>query len=371
MRWIDNLSRRIGEKRVKEMIERETEVPTPDIKQELDILEELRLELIKKDEELAKTRLEWDRTFDSIIDNIILIDRNMNITKANNAFYDCIEKEVGHVEFIGMNWKVFKEIAKIPSNICPVEKCYETGLHQEAIVPIRGRIVSVTVNPVYTNTQMGREIVGAVRVSRDITDIQKIKTTLERRATIYGAISEMSKILVNHQDWKQAMNLILGDLGRAIGASRVYVFKNEIRDGRICALKQHIYHNNHYRDCDSGHLVDCINYDLIPEWQSKMLHGLSVEGNLVECTLCPITVECRCSNEVLVCGVPIFVDRQWWGFVGFDYMNGTRIWKDDDATLLRIAADILGGVIYHRERYKVAVDTIEEYEDRLNIDQTV
>lgn len=363
MGWIDNLSRRIGEKTVKKKFEKEIGDSIPGIKQEIDILEELRLELVRKDEELEKTRLEWDRTFDSIIDDIVLIDRNMNITKANNAFYDHIEKEIGHIEFIGMNWYDFKDITKIPIDNCPVTKCYETGLHQESIVPIRGKILNVIANPVYTKTSTGKEIIGIVRVSRDITDSEKVKKTIERRASIYKSISEMSKTLVNHQDWRYAMNLILGDLGRSIGASRVYIFKNEIRDDRICSIKQHVFHNKHYRDCGSGDLVECINYELVPDWKSKMEHGLSVEGELVECNLCKHKNKCYCFGNVIVCAVPIFVDRKWWGFIGFDYMNGTRVWKDDDATLLRISADILGGVIYHRERYWETVNELEGYED--------
>jgi len=364
MGWIDNLSRRIGERKVKSMIEKEhQETPMPDIKKDLDDLEELRLQLIKKDEELEKTRLEWDRTFDSIIDNIVLIDRDMCITKANNSFHDCMEREVGHIEYLGMRWSDFRSISGIPSDVCPVERCFETGVHQEATIPIRGKIVAVTVNPIYINTTMGKEILGVVRVSRDITSVEKIKTTLERRSTIYHAISEMSKILVNHRNWSSAVNLILGDLGRAIGASRVYIFKNEIRGDCICSIRQSVFHNKQRDYCDSGDLTDCINYDLLPEWRSKMEHGLSVEGSIIDCDLCPNKHACKCSDEVLVCAVPVFVDGSWWGFIGFDYQNGTRIWKDEDATLLRIAADILGGVIYHRSRYFDALNALNGLED--------
>lgn len=365
MGWIDNLSRRIGEKKVKDMIECEAEIQTPDIKQELDILEELRQELIKKDAELNRTRLEWDRTFDSIVDNIVLIDRERKITKANSAFYECVEREIGHVEYIGMDWQEFKRIAKVPVDACTVDKCFETGLHQEAVIEIRGKTMAVSANPVYVQTNGSSEIIGVVRVSRDVTKIEKTKCKLERRSGIYHAIADMSKTLVNHENWGNAVSLILGDLGRAIGASRVYMFKNEVRENRICSIRQHVYHNGKTRQCDSGTITDCINYDMIPEWKNKMEHGLPVEGSLVECHICPNKTECVCQDDVLVCAVPIFVKGEWWGFMGFDYQNGTRIWKDEDETLLRIAADIIGGVIYHRGRYYETVDVLEECEDLL------
>jgi hypothetical protein len=366
MEWVDKLSRKIGVSQAKKILAKEECLP--DIKKELSELDGLRETLIKTEEELAKTKLEWDRTFDSIVDNIVLIDRDRCISKANNSFYCCVEKEIGHVEFIGMNWKDFKVIADVAYEPCLVDECFNTGFHKEGLVTMGKKIYHVTANPIHTITDSSKEIVGVVRISRDVTKYRKTREQLERRSNIYNAISQMSKTLVNHEDWSGAVNLILGDLGRAIGASRVYIFKNEIREDRICSVKQNVFHNSNIRNCEAGTITDCLNYHLMPDWQSKMQHGLSVEGNLVECNLCPQKHQCICADDVLVCAVPIFVDKKWWGFIGFDYMNGTRVWKDEDETLLRIAADILGGVIFHRGRYWDVLNGLEECEDQLNGD---
>ena len=367
MSWIDNLSKRMGEKAAKKRVCLE-EKKIPGISQDLDILEELRLELIKKDEELELRRLEWDRTFDSIVDNIILIDREGTITKANNSFYCSVEKEIGHIEFIGMKWRDFKEIAGVSKEPCLVDDCFESGFHSEGVVKMGDRNYHVTVNPIHVITDMGKEIVGVVRISRNVTKYHQTREKLERRSGIYHAISQMSKTLVNHEDWDNAVGLILGDLGRAVGASRVYLFKNEVREDRICAIRQNIFYNNGARKCKSGDITECLNYDMLPQWRSRMEHGLSASGNLVECRICPHKEDCTDQDEVLVCAVPVFVNKKWWGFIGFDYKNGTRKWKDEDETLLRIAADILGGVTYHRTRYYDAVNDIQECEDRLNGD---
>ena len=64
MEWIDNLSKRMGERAARKKVCLEEE-KIPGISQDLDTLEELRLELIKMDEELELRSLEWDRAFDS------------------------------------------------------------------------------------------------------------------------------------------------------------------------------------------------------------------------------------------------------------------------------------------------------------------
>jgi len=366
MGWIDSLSRRMGEKSAKTQMMDIDEAKIPGISQDLDILEELRQELIKKDCELEKSRLIWDRTFDSVEDNIVLIDVDRRIKKGNDAFYHSVEMEVGHVEFIGMLWKEFKDISEIPNDICIVDKCFDTGVRQEAIINMHGRMFQVTVHPIYTVIDDKKDLVGVVRSSRDITIAELEKVKLARRSNIYHAISEVTKTLMNHSNWDDAMSLVMGDMGRAIGASRVYIFKNKVKDGYICSMRQHVYTNISVSQCASG-LVECVNYDLIPEWSSRMAHGLSATGDIIECHLCDKQYECTCKGDVSVCAVPIFVDKKWWGFIGFDYTNGTRIWKDEDETLLRIAADILGGVIYHRDRYWNIVDAVVDCEDTLEV----
>ena len=307
MGWIDKVSRRLGEKHIKSKV---CDEKIPGISRELDDLEMLRLRLIEKDEELNRTRLEWDRTFDSIVDSIVLIDRNRKITKANNSFYNCMEKEIGHVEFEDMEWDEVRNIMSISSSECPVDKCFTTGIHQSSIISTHGKVYNVSVTPVYINVDGGKEIIGVVRVSRDITKYEKTKESLARRSNIYHAISEMSKTLVNHENWNNAVSLILGDLGRAIGASRVYVFKNELRKNRICSVRQHVYYNDAKISCSGSGINDCINYDLTPSWKSRMEHGLPVEGSLAECQICPDKNKCEFINDVLVCAVPIFVKNE-------------------------------------------------------------
>lgn len=371
MIWVDKLSERIAKYVVSRngVHVKENDHKIEGIKQEIDILRELKEELVLKENEIERQRLEWDRTFDSIIDNIVIIGHDQTITKVNKSFLTCVRDQRGPWDsLVGMPWAEFKEDVGLPSEICVVTECFETGRPAEALVDMKHGIYSVIANPIIDSDT--EEVIGVVRISRDVTRYQKQKAQLERRSRIYHAISEMSKKLVNHDDWNEAVKLILEELGVAIGASRVYVFRNVDRETRICSLLQHCFHNELYRDCSSETMTECINYDMLPEWESNMRRGKSVSGDLVDCHICPLKERCTCASGVSVSAVPIFVDRKWWGFIGFDYMNGTRKWKDEDETLLRIAADILGGVIHHRGRYWDTIAELEGCEDRLGGDVT-
>ena len=48
--------------------------------------------------------------------------------------------------------------------------------------------------------------------------------------------------------------------------------------------------------------------------------------------------------------VPIFVERMWWGFIGFDECLAEREWAAPEIEALRAAADILGAALQRKQR---------------------
>jgi hypothetical protein len=366
MKWIDNLSEKLASHIVKHGSDHVKDIKMEGISQEIDILRELKDELIRKESELELSRIEWDKTFDSIVDHIVIIDSDLTISKANKSFIQYVKERGGPWEtLLGTSWSEFKKHMELPDDICVVSDCFDTGHPITNKIETNGTVFLVTANPIFGDSVDG--LVGVVRISRNITNSEQQSKKLERRSRIYHAISEMSKTLVNHANWNDAVKQILRDLGLAIGASRVYIYRNIDRETRVCSVLQHCFHNDKYRDCTAGTINECLNYDMIPEWEKLMTKGQSVTGTLVECHICPLKHNCTCTDDVVVEAVPIFVDGRWWGFIGFDYMNGTRKWKDDDETLLRIAADVLGGVIYHRGRYWDTIAELEGCEEQLEV----
>ncbi len=46
--------------------------------------------------------------------------------------------------------------------------------------------------------------------------------------------------------------------------------------------------------------------------------------------------------------VPIFVEEEWWGFVGFSDYETPRIWLDSELDALRVAAGVIGAAFQRR-----------------------
>jgi len=54
--------------------------------------------------------------------------------------------------------------------------------------------------------------------------------------------------------------------------------------------------------------------------------------------------------------VPLFVNGQWWGTIGFDDVAQERIWSADEVDALKIAGGILSAAIQRQQRYRARKD---------------
>lgn len=322
------------------------------ISKDIQVLRELKDELIEKDKELKNSKVEWDKTFDAIIDDITIINPDLIVTKANKSFLVhhhevCVEC----VSPIGRSWNDIRNELKIET-VCIIAKCFKDKVYQETTMNILDKTYSVLANPIFDDND---NIISVVRVARDITNLEQQKQKIDRRGRIFEAISEMSKTLVSHEIWHEALTNVLNQLGKSVGASRTYIFKNVVNDDRLCADLM-----GEWVNIESCHMTECINYDTLPDWKYGMESGKAVEGRIKECLHCPDKDTCIGLNDLIVCAVPIYSNKKWWGFIGFDYNTDIKKWKEEDEALLRVASDIIGGVIFHRDRYFKCLNSINQ-----------
>lgn len=134
----------------------------------------LRHQLEKK---LTNALTEWETTFDSVQDGIMLLDENFTILRINRAaalfiklpFKDIINRKC---------YEIFHH-RKIPIDICPMKKIKKTKRHEESEIFFenRKRWFNISLDPILTQDN---QIEGAVHIMRDITEYKRAKHALER-----------------------------------------------------------------------------------------------------------------------------------------------------------------------------------------------
>jgi PAS domain S-box-containing protein len=182
---------------------------------------------------------------------------------------------------------------------------------------------------------------------------------LRRRDAILEAVRFAAEhFLSNPTDRDRDMQEVLERLGRATETSRVYVFENHVgEDGGLWNLQLHKWVapgtppgfpedesgkpilDFPYRDDGSGRWTD------FGRWEEVLGRGEPMYGNVGDFPEHerPFLGGALGIRSMIV--VPIFVEEEWWGFIGFDDCVREREWSAAEIDALKAAASTLGAAL--------------------------
>jgi PAS domain S-box-containing protein len=189
---------------------------------------------------------------------------------------------------------------------------------------------------------------GAVMITlSDITHIRQAEEALQIRNAILEAVSFAAKRFLLSHSWNECIPEILEHLGRAAGVSRTYIFRNHTAsDGELMTSQQYEWSHDHVMpqtdnpECQ----IHYWNGGGMERWVPILSRGDVIHGHVKnfpeseKMLLLPQEIK-----SMLV--VPVRVESEWWGFMGYDDCTRERIWSPAEIDALKTAADTLGVAI--------------------------
>jgi diguanylate cyclase (GGDEF)-like protein/PAS domain S-box-containing protein len=137
-------------------------------------------DLKRVERELVRAKQEWERTFDTVPDMIMILDRKMRVVRMNKAMADALGIEPQ--EAIGSLCHELCHGSEEPPAYCPVcHSLTDTREHSAEIVENRlGGSFLVSVTPTHGS---GGRLTGFVHVARDISEQKRLEENLREMAT--------------------------------------------------------------------------------------------------------------------------------------------------------------------------------------------
>lgn len=201
------------------------------------------------------------------------------------------------------------------------------------------------------------ERTGELRASRDLLKRElderaRTEEELKKREAVLESLSYTAEQLLHSSDWAAIIKKCFARFGQVMALSRVYLFEN---------------HNN--SDVDiltserfewtgpgiSGHIKNPLMQELsykaagLNRWKIV----LGSQGIIAGRTAMDFQPEERDFLDQFdiksVLLVPVFMGKDWWGFVGFDDCVNERQWSQAEVDSLVTVGSILGGA-FQRER---------------------
>jgi two-component system sensor histidine kinase/response regulator len=180
---------------------------------------------------------------------------------------------------------------------------------------------------------------------------ERIDREIHRRERFLEAVVEMqTRLLSTVGDHLGAYNHALAPLGEATGAARVYLFENHRRPGDgalLVSQRAEWCAPGISPEIDNPALQGLAYDDFVPGWYTALSRGAQVErladeyDELEAALLVPQGV-----LSLLV--LPLQVDGELTGFIGFDNCTSQRRWSPLEVSLLGAAATQIGLLLAQR-----------------------
>ncbi len=200
--------------------------------------------------------------------------------------------------------------------------------------------------------------------NRLLAQLRKNEKRLEYRNAIVNNLIKVAKHLLQEE---QNYTQIMGIIGKAFKANRAYIFEF---DGDLMS--------NTYEWCAPGTAPQMENLQNLPintyPWWTKKLEKNEkiIINNIAKMPVEAAAVQdsFKSQNIKSVLVAPIFLEKNLYGFIGFDDTENYRVWTDIEIELIQVVVDLLvmnkkfanaeREIIDNRRTYQEIFNTVSE-----------
>ncbi|MCS6872179.1 MAG: ATP-binding protein [Anaerolineae bacterium] len=179
---------------------------------------------------------------------------------------------------------------------------------------------------------------------------QQNEAMLLQRDAILAAVSFAAQRLLASATWESSISEILAQLGKATSSSRVYIFESRLQDGVwLCDQRFEWVAEGIKPEIDNPDLQGVNMSELFPRWVEKLAAGEPISGLVRDF---PSTERALLEPQqiISILVLPILVEGQWWGFIGFDECRFERHWDALEIELIStVAANISAAIARQRQ----------------------
>ncbi len=179
----------------------------------------------------------------------------------------------------------------------------------------------------------------------------RAENDLKRSEAILRSVSYAAEQFLKLNFGEESISMVLKHMGISMQVSRVYIFENHYdnKNNLLTSQKNEWTNKNIEPQIDNPELQNISLIEIgFERWENsfrkeKPIHGLIKDFPENEQ---PILLS---QNIKSLITVPIFVNTNLWGFIGFDDCENERIWSPSEIKALSTAANILGSAIYRNQ----------------------
>ena len=195
---------------------------------------------------------------------------------------------------------------------------------------------------------------------RDISHLKQGEAILRRQSQLLKGVAEATNHLLIHTDYPVAIATALEVLGQVAEVSRVYLFENHVHPETGDLLTSQRFEwvaEPHLAQLHNPNLQNVCYQTMVPRWLEQLSAGQPIKGlvhHFPQNEQEILTAQSILSLMV----IPIWVNGEFWGFIGLDDCVTERCWLAEEESALLVMARGIGGVV---ERQRAEQDANRNY----------
>jgi PAS domain S-box-containing protein len=200
------------------------------------------------------------------------------------------------------------------------------------------------------------QVTGLISIATDVTERQQAQAAIAKRERYLAELVEVQRrLLAFNVNFQAPYDEILSILGKVSGASRVYVFENELDEtGRRLMIQKGVWCGPGAiaLDSEDSRFQMLAYQDSFSRWEHLLSRGDIISG-LVANFPQPERQVLELEGILSVLILPLIVNGQFFGFIGFDHCVEAHEWEASEIDLLRAAAT---AIVLWQERASIEAD---------------
>ena len=172
------------------------------------------------------------------------------------------------------------------------------------------------------------------------SDFKAIEQELRKRLDYQNALAKYSNMLIDSTDSgtvEKAMKLLL----QTTDTDRVYIFTSRKKKGEILLSQIHeVCRKGVEPQIDNPELQN-MSFNILP-WVFGTVSANKVVNIPIRELPSPEKEFMQDQDIQSFLLLPIFIDEEWFGFLGFDSTRYEKLWDEHEVSILKTAAEIIG-----------------------------
>ena len=205
---------------------------------------------------------------------------------------------------------------------------------------------------------------GYILVLADISKYNQMMKDIELRDNLLITINRAIMLLLQ-ADVDQFENVLwnsMGMMSRAIDVDRMYIWKNYTVDGRLFCTQLYEWSEN-AEPQQGNKYTTAIPYDEnIPGWESSFIRNECV-NDIVSRMSPEAQAQLTPQGILSILVVPVFLEDELWGFVGFDDCKKERLFSESEESVLRAGSLLFANALLRNDMTQELGLALEKAQD--------